>query len=83
MRAQPAVPVEDVDGFFQVVKAGFSQRRKQLRNALSGGLRISSAQADAMLARAGVDPQRRAETLTLSEWGALAAAGPLFRASPE
>jgi 16S rRNA (adenine1518-N6/adenine1519-N6)-dimethyltransferase len=74
VRAQPAVHVEDVDLFFQVVKAGFSQKRKQLRNALGGGLRLTSAQADLLLARAGVDGRRRAETLTLAEWGALAAA---------
>jgi 16S rRNA (adenine1518-N6/adenine1519-N6)-dimethyltransferase len=67
----PAVPVDDVNQFFRVVKAGFSQKRKQLRNSLSGGLRLSNAQVDALLAQAGVAPQRRAETLTLPEWGAL------------
>ena len=50
-----------------VARAGFSARRKTLKNALSGGLEISSAQADALLARAGIEPQRRAETLSLSE----------------
>jgi 16S rRNA (adenine1518-N6/adenine1519-N6)-dimethyltransferase len=70
----PAVPVADVDRFFQVVKAGFSQKRKQLRNALAGGLRLTPSQADDLLAAAGVASQRRAETLTLPEWGAIAAA---------
>jgi 16S rRNA (adenine1518-N6/adenine1519-N6)-dimethyltransferase len=74
VRSQPAVAVEDVDHFFRVVKAGFSQKRKQLRNSLSGGLRLANAQVDALLAEAGIASQRRAETLTLAEWGAVARA---------
>jgi 16S rRNA (adenine1518-N6/adenine1519-N6)-dimethyltransferase len=69
---QPAVAVTDVRRFFRVVKAGFSQKRKQLRNALSGGLRLEPRAAEALLTRAGVDPARRAQTLTLEEWGRLA-----------
>ena len=71
---QPAVAVADTDHFFQVVKAGFSQKRKQLRNSLSAGLHLESRKADELLFRAGIDPKRRAETLTLEEWGALARA---------
>jgi 16S rRNA (adenine1518-N6/adenine1519-N6)-dimethyltransferase len=71
---EPPVPVPDEVTFFAVVRAGFSQKRKQLRNALSGGLMLSSEETVALCARAGVDPQRRAETLTLPEWGALARA---------
>lgn len=71
---QPAVAVDDIQHFFRVVKAGFSQKRKQIRNSLSGGLHLSNAQVDAVLAQAGIAPQRRAETLTLPEWGALARA---------
>jgi 16S rRNA (adenine1518-N6/adenine1519-N6)-dimethyltransferase len=71
---RPAVTVPEVEGFFRVVKAGFSQKRKQLRNALSGGLRLEPAQVDALLAGTGVEPQRRAETLTLDEWAAVARA---------
>lgn len=69
---RPAVSVSDPDHFFRVVKAGFSQKRKQLRNALSGGLRMEAAEVEAVMARAGLDPKRRAETLTLEEWGRLA-----------
>jgi len=68
----PPVPLVGVDSFFLVVKAGFSQKRKQLRNALSGGLRLTSSQADNLLKQAGVLGSRRAETLTLTEWAALA-----------
>lgn len=70
--AQPAVPVTDADHFFRVVKAGFSQKRKQLRNSLSGGLRLEASVVDEHLTHVGIDPKRRAETLTLAEWGALA-----------
>ena len=62
------------DQFFRVVKAGFSQKRKQLRNSLAGGLRLKPPDVDALMGRAGVEPQRRAETLSLEEWAALASA---------
>lgn len=67
----PPVDVPDVDLFFRVVKAGFSQKRKQLKNALSGGLGIKSKAAGELLEAAGIDPTRRAETLTLEEWASL------------
>ena len=60
--------------FFRVVKAGFSMKRKQLKNALSGGLGVKARRASAWLRCAGIDPQRRAETLTLEEWARLASA---------
>ncbi len=73
-RARPAVPVEDVRWFFRVVRAGFSQRRKQLRNALAAGLHRPSAEVAVALRSVGIDPRRRAETLSLEEWGRLARA---------
>jgi 16S rRNA (adenine1518-N6/adenine1519-N6)-dimethyltransferase len=68
---QPAIAVPDEDLFFRVVRAGFGQKRKQLRNALSAGLHVDKAQAAALLAAAAIDPRRRAETLNLDEWAAL------------
>jgi 16S rRNA (adenine1518-N6/adenine1519-N6)-dimethyltransferase len=68
---QPPVDVADVDGFFAVVKAGFGQRRKQLHNALKSGLSLPAAAIEAALAQIGIDPKRRAETLTLQEWADL------------
>lgn len=62
----------DAAHFFQVVRAGFGAKRKQLRNALANGLKLSSDQASQLLVRAGIDPARRAETLTMPEWHALA-----------
>ncbi len=68
---QPAVPAPSDKIFFRVVRAGFSQKRKQLRNSISGGLALKSVQAQAYLDAAGIDAKRRAETLTLEEWSAL------------
>jgi 16S rRNA (adenine1518-N6/adenine1519-N6)-dimethyltransferase len=67
----PADPVRDPARFRRLVKAGFAQRRKTLGNALRAA-RIAPPEALASaLARAGVDPGRRGETLTVSEWSAL------------
>lgn len=69
--AEPRLPPARLPLFFRLIKAGFSQKRKTLRNALAGGLGWPPAQAEALLRAAQVDPQRRAETLTLEEWGRL------------
>jgi 16S rRNA (adenine1518-N6/adenine1519-N6)-dimethyltransferase len=54
--------------FFTVIKAGFLHKRKTLRNSLSKGLGWAPAKAADLLSAASVDPQRRAETLSLEEW---------------
>lgn len=64
---EPLLPLEQEDAFFRVVKAGFSQKRKQLKNNLLA-LGIGSEQVAAALQLSQIDGQRRAETLTLSEW---------------
>jgi len=69
---EPRLPASRLERFFQLAKAGFSQKRKTLRNSLSAGLRISTAEAFQLLENAGIDPMRRAETLSLEEWGRLA-----------
>jgi 16S rRNA (adenine1518-N6/adenine1519-N6)-dimethyltransferase len=71
-RREAAAPGVTAEAFFHVARAGFSQPRKQLRNSFAAGLGVPPAQAEAWLAAAGIAPQRRAETLTLAEWGALA-----------
>lgn len=77
---QPVLDVADVDLFFRLARAGFGQRRKQLRNALVSGTEWSRSEVEEALAAASVDPRRRAETLTLEEWAALAAAMPVAQA---
>jgi len=69
--ASPLLKEELLDTFFKLSKAGFSQKRKTLRNSLSSGLHIPPADAAALLTRADIDPQRRAETLSIEEWGNL------------
>lgn len=71
---QPVVTAVAPEIFFRVVRAGFSQKRKQLLNTLSAGLHLSKDEATAALDRAGIDPKRRAETLSLAEWGQLCVA---------
>jgi len=58
--------------FFKVVRAGFSQKRKTLANALSGGLAISKDQARQLCEAAGILPSQRAQALSLEDWHALA-----------
>lgn len=58
--------------FFRVAQAGFGQKRKQLRNSLSAGLAISPTAGETILLKAGIDPQRRAQTLSIEEWERLA-----------
>jgi 16S rRNA (adenine1518-N6/adenine1519-N6)-dimethyltransferase len=62
----------DETTFFRVVRAGFSQKRKKLRNSLGAGLALAPAEAAEALEQAGVDPGRRAETLSLEEWTSVA-----------
>jgi 16S rRNA (adenine1518-N6/adenine1519-N6)-dimethyltransferase len=64
---QPKFDVPDDQTFFRIVKSGFSQKRKQLKNSLGEG-------GEALLTKANIDPKRRAETLSLDEWAALARA---------
>jgi 16S rRNA (adenine1518-N6/adenine1519-N6)-dimethyltransferase len=71
MFEQLFLPEEQLEILFRIAKAGFSQKRKTLRNSLSGGLRLSTADAGKLLNASGIDPMRRAETLSLSEWKAL------------
>lgn len=68
---KPRIPSPLLDSFFRLAKAGFSQKRKTLRNSLSGGMHWPTERTEALLTQAGIDPQRRAQTLTLDEWGRL------------
>ena len=70
LRKEPLVRPLSEDDYFRVVKAAFSQRRKTLANSL---LTLGCEKEDilALLERAGIDPSRRAETLSLAEFAAL------------
>ena len=72
VRAAPAmVSRTEAPALLELARAGFSARRKQLGNALAQGLGIAKEQAGALLLEAGIAQERRAETLTLDEWGRL------------
>ncbi|HEY7349712.1 MAG TPA: 16S rRNA (adenine(1518)-N(6)/adenine(1519)-N(6))-dimethyltransferase RsmA [Ktedonobacterales bacterium] len=73
---RPPLALEDAarERFFQIVRAGFGQKRKTLRNALMLGLNESAPVVEGWFTMAGIDARRRAETLSLEEWGKLAAA---------
>ncbi len=68
MLSEPLIPEEETEGFFRLVKAGFSGKRKTLRNALQKGLSLPRDKVENLLAEAGLSPDRRAETLSLEEW---------------
>ncbi|HEX5632743.1 MAG TPA: 16S rRNA (adenine(1518)-N(6)/adenine(1519)-N(6))-dimethyltransferase RsmA, partial [Gemmatimonadales bacterium] len=72
VHASPPWDVPSERTFFDVARAGFGQRRKQLRNSLAAGLGVGAAEAAAWLEGAGIAPDRRAETLAMAEWAALA-----------
>ena len=65
---EPIVPSGSLDLFFKLAHAGFAQKRKTLRNTLATGMNESPAWAERLLTTAGIDPQRRAETLSMQEW---------------
>jgi 16S rRNA (adenine1518-N6/adenine1519-N6)-dimethyltransferase len=65
---QPLLPHPQLETYFRLAKAGFSQKRKTLRNSLSAGLRLTTGE---MLEESGIDPMRRAETLSISDWKTL------------
>jgi 16S rRNA (adenine1518-N6/adenine1519-N6)-dimethyltransferase len=68
VRDRPAVDLPDLDSFFRLVEAVFQFRRKQLGGALGRITGIGSTSAAARLREAGIDPERRPQTLNLHEW---------------
>ncbi|MDD3169944.1 MAG: 16S rRNA (adenine(1518)-N(6)/adenine(1519)-N(6))-dimethyltransferase RsmA [Eubacteriales bacterium] len=72
IRKEKPVQLNSEEAFFAVVKAGFGQRRKTLLNALTGIYGLTKDEVAAVMAAAGIDSVRRAETLSLEEFAALA-----------
>lgn len=65
---EPRIPRPQLDLFFALTKAGFSQKRKTLLNSVSAGMGWDKEKTAARMQTAGIDPQRRAQTLSLEEW---------------
>jgi 16S rRNA (adenine1518-N6/adenine1519-N6)-dimethyltransferase len=76
IRPQPLVERTEIDNVMRIIKAGFLQARKKLSNALPSGLasmgvKLPKEQIVAAMEAAGVNPERRAETVTFEEWLAI------------
>lgn len=68
VHAQAPLTPGEREGFFRVVQAGFSERRKQLHNSLAHGLHRKDEEIRGWLTAAGIEINRRAETLSIEEW---------------
>jgi 16S rRNA (adenine1518-N6/adenine1519-N6)-dimethyltransferase len=73
LRTRPIPFFADVNeaDFFRIVKAGFSSKRKKLRSSLASGLKMSKNEIEAILDKASINPNVRAETLDLDAWSRL------------
>jgi 16S rRNA (adenine1518-N6/adenine1519-N6)-dimethyltransferase len=71
VRERPAVDVDDLRAFFRFVESVFQGRRKQLGGTLGRITGVGSTAAGARLRDAGIDPERRPQTLSLGEWEAI------------
>lgn len=71
-REMPLVAPEDERALFRVVKAGFASRRKKLRSSIAAGLALSKSQAEELLRHANINPELRAEDLSIEQWIQLA-----------
>lgn len=67
-RQKPLFKDIDTKKYFQLVKAGFSQRRKKLRSSLSAGMHLSKDATVAHLEAAGISPDLRPQELSLEQW---------------
>lgn len=67
-RTKPLIDDLSQVDFFRVVKAGFSSRRKKVKTSLAGGLRLSKDEAVTILKSAGINPDIRAEDLSMDDW---------------
>ena len=70
--SSPAVEVKDRSIFFECIKKGFGQRRKTILNSLNGVGGIGRDELARVFEINDIDPQRRAETLSLAEFGRIA-----------
>ena len=78
-RPAPIVPQGRREPFYRLVQAGFRQRRKQLHNALGRELGADRETLAAAFADCDVEPEQRAQTLTLEQWACLLARlGPML-----
>lgn len=76
VHGEAPLPIADHARFFRIVTAGFQQKRKQVANSLADVLGLPKAEVSAWLASCDIDPMRRAETLSVTEWVELTKSAP-------
>ena len=69
---KPLIDPIDEKAFWRVAHAGFSSKRKKLRSSIAAGLGISKPQAEELLRHASINPDSRAEDLSIADWQRLA-----------
>jgi 16S rRNA (adenine1518-N6/adenine1519-N6)-dimethyltransferase len=76
LKTRPSASLDGVSekAFFSVVRAGFSAKRKKLRSSLSAALRLDKTEIEQLLQSVDIDPDARAETLSIDQWRTLAKA---------
>ena len=65
---QRLISANEREQFFRIVNAGFRHKRKNIANSLVDETRLSKADVSALLSELGIDPMRRAQTLSVDEW---------------
>lgn len=75
---RPTLPLAEAEiaDFMRIVRAGFNQKRKQVANSIAARFGLPKAEVETWLRQAGVDPDRRAQTLAVDEWVAIRRAAP-------
>jgi 16S rRNA (adenine1518-N6/adenine1519-N6)-dimethyltransferase len=73
-REEPLITPEEEKAFFQIVKAGFSEKRKKLRSSLAGGLGLEKVYVDGLLHSVNIPSESRAQELSIDDWLKLMAA---------
>jgi 16S rRNA (adenine1518-N6/adenine1519-N6)-dimethyltransferase len=65
---EPILLGEAREDYFKLIKAGFQHKRKTLRNSLAAGLNWPKHKTQSLLSAARIDPNRRAESLSIPDW---------------
>lgn len=68
MRSESLLGDVNKEDFFRVVKAGFSEKRKKLKSSLANGLRLSKIDIENILHQVNINPDDRAENLSIDDW---------------
>ena len=70
----PLIDLSDEKAFWRVAHAGFAAKRKKLRSSIAAGLHLSKQEAEKLLRQADIDPNARAEDLSIADWQRIAKA---------